>query len=118
MNMNCLLTMLWLRLPVWCIGVRRKSYNNRSYRRNRKLHKVLKYRPCSGYNEKGDYQGINELKKGCDVDVAIDCRGGEIMCKGMHFLIHGARWIIIVSIAGQKTEIDFKNIYVKNVRIV
>lgn len=40
------------------------------------------------------------------------------MCKGMHFLTHGARRIMIASIAGQKTGIDFKNIYVKNIRIV
>ena len=59
-----------------------------------------------------------ELEKGTSVDVAIDCLGGEIMGKCIHYLTHGARWIVIAALAGQKTEIDLKNIYVRNVRIV
>lgn len=59
-----------------------------------------------------------ELEKGHSVDVAIDCLGGEIMGKCIHYLTHGARWIMIAALAGQKTEIDLKNIYVRNVRII
>ena len=59
-----------------------------------------------------------ELDSGHGVDVAIDCLGGEIMGKCIHYLTHGARWIMIAALAGQKTEIDLKNIYVRNVRIV
>ncbi len=59
-----------------------------------------------------------ELEAGRPVDVAIDCLGGEIMGKCLHFLKHGARWIMIAALAGTKTEIDLKNIYVRNVRIV
>ena len=59
-----------------------------------------------------------ELENGHPVDVAIDCLGGEIMGKCIHFLKHGARWIMIAALAGQKTEIDLKNIYVRNVRII
>ena len=59
-----------------------------------------------------------ELEKGSSVDVAIDCLGGEIMGKCIHYLTHGARWIMIAALAGQKTEIDLKNIYVRNVRII
>jgi len=59
-----------------------------------------------------------ELSNGHPVDVAIDCLGGEVMGKCIHFLKHGARWIMIAALAGQKTEIDLKNIYVRNVRIV
>lgn len=59
-----------------------------------------------------------ELANGHPVDVAIDCLGGEIMGKCIHFLKHGARWIMIAALAGQKTEIDLKNIYVRNVRII
>ena len=59
-----------------------------------------------------------ELENGNPVDVAIDCLGGEIMGKCIHYLKHGARWIMIAALAGQKTEIDLKNIYVRNVRIV
>ena len=59
-----------------------------------------------------------ELEAGHPVDVAIDCLGGEIMGKCIHYLSHGARWIMIAALAGVKTEIDLKNIYVRNVRIV
>lgn len=59
-----------------------------------------------------------ELADGHGVDVAIDCLGGDIMGKCIHFLTHGARWIMIAALAGIKTEIDLKNIYVRNVRII
>ena len=59
-----------------------------------------------------------ELAAGHGVDVAIDCLGGEVMGKCIHFLTHGARWIMIAALAGTKTEIDLKNIYVRNVRII
>ena len=59
-----------------------------------------------------------ELENGHPVDVAIDCLGGEIMVKCIHYLKHGARWIMIAALAGTKTEIDLKNIYVRNVRII
>ncbi len=59
-----------------------------------------------------------ELDAGHSVDVAIDCLGGEVMGKCIHYLTHGARWIMIAALAGTKTEIDLKNIYVRNVRII
>ncbi|MBR2021741.1 MAG: NAD(P)H-quinone oxidoreductase [Clostridia bacterium] len=59
-----------------------------------------------------------ELERGHSVDVAIDCLGGEIMGRCIHYLTHGARWIMIAALAGQRTEIDLKNIYVRNVRII
>lgn len=59
-----------------------------------------------------------ELETGHGVDVAIDCLGGEIMGKCLHCLNHGARWIMIAALAGKLTEIDLKNIYVRNVRVI
>ena len=59
-----------------------------------------------------------ELEAGRSVDVAIDCLGGEIMGECLPYLTHGARWIMIAALAGQKTQIDLKNIYVRNVRII
>ena len=59
-----------------------------------------------------------QLEEGHPVDVAIDCLGGEIMGKCIHYLKHGARWIMIAALAGQNTQIDLKNIYVRNVRII
>lgn len=59
-----------------------------------------------------------ELDSGHGVDVAIDCLGGEEMGSCLPYLNRGARWIMIAALAGQKTEIDLKNIYVRNVRII
>lgn len=59
-----------------------------------------------------------ELESGHPVDVAIDCLGGEIMGKCLHYMSHGGRWIMIAALAGQITQIDLKNIYVRNVRII
>jgi len=59
-----------------------------------------------------------ELEAGRSVDVAIDCLGGEHMGECLPYLTHGARWIMIAALAGVKTEIDLKNIYVRNVRII
>ena len=59
-----------------------------------------------------------ELEAGHGVDVAIDCLGGEIMGRCIHHLTHGARWIMIAALAGTKTEIDLKNIYNRNERII
>ena len=59
-----------------------------------------------------------ELEAGHPVDVALDCLGGEVMGKCLPYLSHGARWIMIAALAGKLTEIDLKNIYVRNVRII
>lgn len=59
-----------------------------------------------------------ELEAGRPVDVAIDCLGGSFMGGCLNYLAHGARWIMIAALAGTKTEIDLKNIYVRNVRII
>ena len=59
-----------------------------------------------------------ELEAGHPVDVAIDCVGGEMMGKCLHYLSRGARWIMIAALGGTLTEIDLKNIYVRNVRII
>ena len=59
-----------------------------------------------------------ELDAGRGVDVAIDCLGGDVMGKCLHCLNRGARWIMIAALAGQFTQLDLKNVYVRNVRII
>ncbi len=59
-----------------------------------------------------------QLEEGYPVDVAIDCVGGEVVGKCVHYLKHGARWIMIAALSGFHTEIDLKNIYVRNVRLI
>ena len=59
-----------------------------------------------------------QLEQGHGVDIAIDCLGGASMGECLHHLNRGARWIMIAALAGQMTQIDLKNIYVRNVRII
>lgn len=59
-----------------------------------------------------------QLEMGAPVSVAVDCLGGERMGECLRYLKHGARWIMIAALAGEATQIDLKNIYVRNVRIV
>lgn len=59
-----------------------------------------------------------ELEAGRGVDVAIDCVGGEQMGKYLHVLNRGARWIMIASLGGDLTQVDLRNVFVRNVRII
>jgi len=59
-----------------------------------------------------------QLEAGTPVSVAIDCLGGENVGAYLCYLKHGARWIMIAALAGQKTQIDLKNVYVRNVRLI
>ena len=59
-----------------------------------------------------------ELAAGHGVDIAIDCVGGETMGKCLPCLNKGARWIMIAALAGNMTEIDLRNVYVKHIRII
>lgn len=64
----------------------------------------------------------DELKKQLDeghpVDVAIDCLGGDVQGKCLPYMQHGGRWIMIATLAGNMTQVDLKNIFVRNVRII
>ena len=59
-----------------------------------------------------------QLEEGHGVDIAIDCLGGKDMGACLHYLNRGASWIMIAALAGTLTEVDLKNIYVRNVRII
>ncbi len=59
-----------------------------------------------------------QLEEGHPVDVAIDCLGGDIMGKCLHYMSHGGRWIMIATLAGDMTQVDLRNVFVRNVRII
>lgn len=65
---------------------------------------------------------IAALKKengdGHPVDIAIDCLGGEILGRCLEHVNRGCRWIQIATLAGDNSNIDFRNIYVKNIKII
>lgn len=59
-----------------------------------------------------------QLDEGHPVDLAIDCLGGEMMGRCLPYMRHGGRWIMIATLAGDMTQVDLKNVYVRNVRII
>ena len=68
-------------------------------------------------------QDIAEVLKaeeinGHPVNLAIDCLGGEVLGKCLKYVARGCRWIQIATLAGDISLIDFRNIYVKNIRII
>ncbi len=59
-----------------------------------------------------------QKKAGTPVDVAIDCVGGEELGNCLPYLSHGARWIVIASLAGRYTQVDLNRLFVHNVRLI
>lgn len=59
-----------------------------------------------------------QLEEGHPVDLAIDCLGGRMMGPCLPYMQRGGRWIMIATLAGDMTEVDLRNIYVRNVRII
>ncbi|MBP3299920.1 MAG: NAD(P)H-quinone oxidoreductase [Clostridia bacterium] len=59
-----------------------------------------------------------EEEAGHPVNLAIDCLGGEVLGKCLKYVARGCRWIQIATLAGDISPIDFRNIYVKNIRII
>ena len=55
---------------------------------------------------------------GHPVNLAIDCLGGEALGKCLKYVARGCRWIQIATLAGDISPVDFRNIYVKNIRII
>lgn len=59
-----------------------------------------------------------QLDAGHPVDLAIDCLGGNTMGQCLPYLARGARWIMIATLAGDLTEVNLKNVYVRGIRII
>ena len=60
----------------------------------------------------------SEEANGTPVNLAIDCLAGETLGRCLKYVARGCRWIQIASLAGDISAVDFKNIYVKNIRII
>ena len=60
----------------------------------------------------------NEELAGRAVDIAIDCLGGNVLGECLPYVKYGCRWIVIAALAGETTQINLKNIYKKNIRII
>ena len=59
-----------------------------------------------------------EEENGTPVNLAIDCLAGEALGRCLKYVARGCRWIQIASLAGDISAVDFKNIYVKDIRII
>lgn len=60
----------------------------------------------------------HQLELNKPVDVALDCLGGSFQGDCLPYMQHGGRWIMIATLAGDITQIDLRNIYVRNIRII
>ena len=59
-----------------------------------------------------------EELNGTPVNIAIDCLAGEKLGECLKYVARGCRWIQIASLAGDISAVDFRNIFVKNIRII
>jgi NADPH2:quinone reductase len=59
-----------------------------------------------------------EEQNGHPVNIAIDCLAGNDLGKCLKYVARGCRWIQIATLAGDVCPIDFRNIFVKNIRII
>ena len=59
-----------------------------------------------------------EEKNGMPVNIAIDCLAGEKLGECLKYVARGCRWIQIATLAGDISPVDFRNIFVKNIRII
>ena len=59
-----------------------------------------------------------EEQSGTPVNVAIDCLAGEKLGECLKYVARGCRWIQIATLAGDISAVDFRNIFVKNIRII
>ena len=59
-----------------------------------------------------------EEQNGTPVNLAIDCLAGKDLGRCLKYVARACRWIQIASLAGDMSEVDFRNIFVKNIRII
>ncbi|MBQ8642092.1 MAG: NAD(P)H-quinone oxidoreductase [Clostridia bacterium] len=59
-----------------------------------------------------------EEAAGHPVNIAIDCLGGDMLGESLPYVARGCRWIVIATLAGDISPVDFRNVYVKNIRII
>ncbi len=59
-----------------------------------------------------------EEQNGTPVNLVIDCLGGSILGDCLKYLARGARWIQIATLAGDVSTVDFRNVFVKNIKII
>lgn len=59
-----------------------------------------------------------EEANGTPVNIAIDCLAGKDLGRCLKYVARGCRWIQIATLAGDVSPVDFRNIFVKNIRII
>lgn len=59
-----------------------------------------------------------EEQNGTPVNIAIDCLAGDKLGECLKYVARECKWIQIASLAGDMSAVDFRNIFVKNIRII
>ena len=59
-----------------------------------------------------------EENNGTPINIAIDCLAGDKLGECLKYVARGCRWIQIATLAGDISNVDFRNIFVKNIRII
>ncbi len=56
--------------------------------------------------------------RGQPVSLAIDCLGGELMGRCLPYMAYMGKWIVIATLAGDLTQVNLRDLYVRNVRVI
>ena len=59
-----------------------------------------------------------ELEAGHGVDLTIDCLGGPDMARCLPYMERGGRWIMIATLAGDTSQVNLKEMYKRNLRVI
>lgn len=59
-----------------------------------------------------------ELNAGRGVDICVDCLGGATAGQCLPFMNRMGRWIVIASLAGDFSTVNFRSLYARGVRLI
>lgn len=59
-----------------------------------------------------------EAETGHPLNLAIDCLGGEQVGACLPYVAYGCRWILIATLAGDRTDVNMRTMFMKNIRLI
>ena len=59
-----------------------------------------------------------EAETGHSLNLAIDCLGGEQVGACLPYVAYGCRWILIATLAGDRTDVNMRTMFMKNIRLI
>lgn len=61
---------------------------------------------------------LSEVLAKQEVDIALDCVGGEAFGECFETMAHGGRWVLIATLAGNSSEVALRQVLMKNLRLI